>query len=69
MSAHTIEPSRAFIEEFRDGEWARVTETHAVYYAISIPRLLELMGEAGFLSCRLSDVPFFQPVLTGRNTA
>jgi glycine/sarcosine N-methyltransferase len=55
------------IEELRDGEWTQVTETDAVYYAIPISRLLELMGEAGFLSCRLSDVPFFQPVLTGRN--
>jgi hypothetical protein len=55
------------IEELRDGEWLQVTETEAVYYAISISRLLELMGEAGLLSCRLSDVPFFQPVLTGRN--
>ena len=43
-------------------------ETHVVrsrYYAIRIPRLIELMTEAGFERvCRLDDV-FFQPMLIG----
>lgn len=54
------------IEEFREGGWERICETLSTYYAISIPRLLELMEVAGFGSCGQSDVQFFQPVLTGR---
>jgi SAM-dependent methyltransferase len=54
------------IEEHTGGEWATVCRTWSVYYAIPIPRLLGLLKEAGFVSCGLSDVPFFQPVLTGR---
>jgi SAM-dependent methyltransferase len=54
------------IEELRDGHWFPVNEASSLYYAIPIPRLLQLMEEAGFEYCGLSDVPFFQPVLTGR---
>jgi len=54
------------VEEFREGGWEKVCETHSTYYAISITRLLELMEAAGFVSCGQSDSSFFQPVLTGR---
>jgi len=54
------------IEESRDGGWERVCQTHSTYYAIPIPRLLELMEAVGFVSCGRSEVPFFQPVLAGR---
>ncbi len=54
------------VEEFGEGGWEKVCETHSTYYAISIPRLLELMEAAGFVSCGQSDSSFFQPVLTGR---
>jgi len=54
------------IEEYREGDWERVCEAHSTYYSISIPRLFELMEAVGFVSCGQSDVPFFQPVLTGR---
>jgi len=54
------------IEEFREGGWERLCETHSTYYAISIARLLELMSAAGFVSCGQSDSSFFQPVRSGR---
>lgn len=54
------------IEELREGGWEMVCETQSTYYAISIPRLLELMDSAGFVSCGKTDMSFFQPVLTGR---
>ncbi len=54
------------IEEFREDGWEQVSETQSTYYAISLPRLLQLMDAAGFIFCGQSDVPFFQPVLTGR---
>lgn len=53
------------IDELRDRQWLTVNETSSVYYAIPLSRLLGLMTDAGFGSCRLSDIPFFQPVLTG----
>ena len=39
------------------------------YYAISPTRVAELILEAGFESCEMTDVPFFQPVLIGRREA
>jgi SAM-dependent methyltransferase len=57
------------IEELCGGDWIEIAQTSATYYAISISRLLELMVERGYLDCGLSDVPFFQPVLTGRSAA
>ena len=54
------------IEESREWGWESVCETHATYYAISIPRLLELMEAAGFVSCGQSNSSLFQPVLSGR---
>ena len=53
------------VEERRDGEWTEVVRTDALYYAISLTRLLELMCDAGFTHCRLSEAPFYQPVLVG----
>lgn len=53
------------VEERDRGGWRELLRTAALYYAISLPRLLELMGDAGFRSYRVGDVPFYQPVLTG----
>jgi SAM-dependent methyltransferase len=39
------------------------------YYAISIPRLMELMTEAGFADVRRLDGRFFQPVIVGTRKA
>jgi SAM-dependent methyltransferase len=38
------------------------------YYAVGISRLLELMADGGFTSCRRQDDVFFQPLLIGRAT-
>lgn len=57
----------SMVIEERCGElWDEVVRTHAVYYAVSLGRLLELMAAAGFSSCRQADAPFYQPVLVGR---
>ncbi len=53
------------VEKFVGGTWIDVVETDAEYYAISIPRLLELMEGAGLRPRRVEEVPFFQPVLYG----
>jgi hypothetical protein len=39
------------------------------YYAVSIPRLLQLMAHAGFVSCRRLDDALYQPILIGRTAA
>jgi hypothetical protein len=55
-----------FVVEEHDGTgWAEVIRTEAVYYAIPVHHLLQLMREAGFESCALAEVPFYQPMLTG----
>ena len=41
-------------------------ETVTRYFAVSMARLLALMGEAGFTSCRRLDEIIYQPVLIGR---
>jgi SAM-dependent methyltransferase len=43
-----------------------VLRTSTRYYAVSIPRLLELMVKAGFSDCRRIDDMFYQPILIGR---
>ncbi len=43
-------------------------QTHVMrstYYAIGIPRLIELMTEAGFASVYRTDDSFFQPIIIG----
>jgi cyclopropane fatty-acyl-phospholipid synthase-like methyltransferase len=43
-------------------------QTHvmrSVYYAVGIPTLMRLMGEAGFTRIRRQDKGFFQPVIMG----
>ena len=42
--------------------------TMTQYYAIAIPRLLELMAAAGFSSCQRMDDVIFQPLLFGRRS-
>ena len=57
----------AFIIE-RDGPNGPAVPLRAVtrYYAVSIPRLLQLMAHAGFVSCRRLDEALYQPILIGR---
>ena len=60
----------AFIIE-RDDGGGPAAPLRAVtrYYAVSIPRLLELMAHAGFVSCRRLDDTLYQPMLIGRVAA
>jgi SAM-dependent methyltransferase len=53
------------VEEWREERWVEVVRGQAEYYAISLSRLLELLGDAGFDADRVESVPFFQPVLRG----
>jgi len=56
------------VDEEVGGETRERVRTTATYYAVEIPRLLQLMHEAGF-SARIADeVDFYQPILTGRRT-
>ena len=57
----------AFIID-RDGVDSPATPLRTVtrYYAVSIPRLLELMARTGFLRCRRLDEAISQPILVGR---
>ncbi|HEX9155069.1 MAG TPA: class I SAM-dependent methyltransferase [Nitrospira sp.] len=54
-------------EETACGPIERV-RTVTQYYAISIPRLLELMAAAGFTSCQRMDDVIYQPLLFGRRS-
>ena len=40
----------------------------ATYYAIGIPRLMDLMSKAGFVDVRRLDDKFFQPMVIGTRT-
>lgn len=50
-------------DTFDGGCTTRVSRSR--YYAIPIPRLMELMAEAGFANVTRKDGVFFQPVITG----
>jgi SAM-dependent methyltransferase len=54
------------IDEHVSNSWTEILRTEATYYAIPVERLLELFDAAGFADCRVSDAPFYQPVLVGR---
>ena len=50
----------------------RECRTHALrctYYAVTIPRLMELLGQAGFADVRRLDGKFFQPMIVGTRRA
>lgn len=51
-------------EEYVRGAWTEVVRTTSEYYAISVTRLLDLMRQAGFHSCRKTS-DFYQPILIG----
>jgi hypothetical protein len=54
------------VEEYGGTTWTEVVRTSAPYYAISVPRLLGLMEEAGFDARIVTEVPFYQPMLIGK---
>lgn len=49
-----------------DSQAPRILRTTARYYAVPIPRLLQLLEMAGFEACQRLDGVFYQPVLVGR---
>ena len=53
------------VEERLSADWGERLRTKSEYYAIGTTRLLELMVEAGFSSCRRLDDVIYQPVLIG----
>ena len=54
------------VEEHGDGGEREVVRTTATYYAVGLPRLLELMDAAGFEAGVADGVDFYQPILVGR---
>lgn len=57
-----------FVEDRRESE-CKTHVMRSTYYAIGIPRLMELMTEAGFVDVRRSDGRFFQPIILGTRKA
>lgn len=58
-----------YVVEDRDGA-AETRVMRSTYYALPLPRLLELMRESGFGDVRrLPDDAFFQPLIVGRRAA
>jgi SAM-dependent methyltransferase len=60
----TYDLSIYFVED-RGGTECRTYLFRSTYYAVRIPRLMELMKEAGFTDVCRVDGRFFQPVLFG----
>ena len=57
-----------FVED-RGGAECRTHAFRSTYYAVGIPRLMDLMREAGFGDVRRMDNRFFQPVVVGIRNA
>jgi hypothetical protein len=55
-----------YVMEDRPGAGIRTRSMRATYYAVSVPRLMELMREAGFAQVRRMDGAFYQPLIVGR---
>ena len=55
-----------YVIEDRGPDGVETRVMRAVYYALPVPRLMELMREAGFDDVRRLDGAFFQPLVVGR---
>jgi SAM-dependent methyltransferase len=55
-----------YVIEDRGPDGVETRVMRAVYYALPVPRLMELMREAGFEDVRRLDGAFFQPLVVGR---
>jgi SAM-dependent methyltransferase len=55
-----------YIVEDRRGGDVRTRVMRAMYYAVPVPRLMELMRQAGFADVRRLDGAFYQPLVVGR---
>jgi SAM-dependent methyltransferase len=58
-----------YVVEDRGQAGVRTRVMRATYYALPVPRLVELMREAGFADVRRLDGAFFQPLVIGRRPA
>lgn len=64
----TYDVTMYFVEDRGDPE-CRTHAFRSTYYAIGIPRLMELMSDAGFDDVQRMDNRFFQPVIAGTRKA
>jgi len=64
----TYDVTMYFVEDRGESE-CYTRAFRSTYYAVGIPKLMELMSEAGFEEVRRVDNRFFQPVITGTRTA
>lgn len=58
-----------YVMEDRPGAEIRTRAMRAIYYALPVERLVDLMREAGFTGVRRMDGAFFQPPVVGRRAA
>lgn len=64
----TYDVTMYFVED-RGGAECRTRAFRSTYYAVGIPKLMELISEAGFEDVRRLDDRFFQPIITGTRKA
>jgi SAM-dependent methyltransferase len=64
----TYDLTMYFVED-RGGSECRTYALRSNYYAIGIPKLMDLMSQAGFDNVRRLDDKFFQPVIIGTKKA
>ena len=55
-----------YVVEDRGDAGVATRVTRAMYYALPVPRLVELMHQAGFEDVRRLDDAFYQPLVVGR---
>lgn len=58
-----------YVVEDRGGAAVQTRVARAMYYALPVPRLEELMRQAGFADVRRLDEAFYQPLVVGRRPA
>ena len=64
----TYDVTMYFVEDRGETE-CRTHAFQSTYYAVGIPKLMDLMGKAGFGNIRRVDNRFFQPVIIGTREA
>ena len=64
----TYDVTMYFVEDRGETE-CKTHVMRSTYYAIGIPRLIELMTEAGFVDVKRLDGRFFQPMILGTREA
>ncbi len=64
----TYDVTMYLVEDQGEAE-CRTRAFRTTYYAVGIPKLMELMREAGFEDVRRLDDRFFQPIITGTRKA